>query len=81
MDRKLIAFFHALADCIDVGKIQPGCTPSSYGFSAERDQIHVAGALAITEQAAFYAVRAGHDGQFCGGNRGASIIMRVHAKG
>ncbi len=41
--------------------------------------VAVAGALAISEQAAFNAVPTGHQAQFAGGDAGAAVVMGVEA--
>ena len=43
----------------------------------KRDDIDVAGALAVAEQRAFDAVSAGHQAHFRGGDAGASVIVRM----
>ena len=46
---------------------------------AQRDQVDVAGALAVAEQAALDPVGAGHDAQLGGGDGGAAVVVRVQA--
>ena len=42
------------------------------------DEVDVAGALAVAEQAAFDAIGAGHHGELAGGGAGAAVVVRVH---
>ena len=46
----------------------------------QRDEADVAGALAVAEQAAFDAVRAGHHGELGRGDAGAAIVVRMHGQ-
>ena len=57
---------------------------SSFGIDAlrehverQRDDVDIAGALAIAEQRAFDAVGAGHQAEFGGGDAGAAVIVRM----
>ncbi len=45
----------------------------------EGDEIDVAGALAVAEEAALDAVGAGHEAEFGGGDGGAAVVVRVEA--
>ena len=45
----------------------------------EGDEIDVAGALAVAEEAALDAVGAGHEAELGGGDGGAAVIVRVEA--
>eukprot|EP01022_Parablepharisma_sp_SALTPOND_P029441 TRINITY_DN734_c3_g8_i1.p1 TRINITY_DN734_c3_g8~~TRINITY_DN734_c3_g8_i1.p1 ORF type:complete len:1015 (+),score=377.72 TRINITY_DN734_c3_g8_i1:1333-4377(+) len=75
--RNLVAFFHHLAHHIDVGEVQARVHTLGVQVQCQRDQVDVAGTLAVAEQAAFDAVGAGHDGQLGRGHGGAAVIVRV----
>ena len=60
MDGQLVAMLDGAADVIDLRKIKPGRNALGVKIERDVDQIHIAGALAIAEQAAFHAVRSGH---------------------
>ena len=47
---------------------------------AQGDQVDVAGALTLAEQAALDAVRPGHDRQLGRGDGGAAVVVRVHGQ-
>ena len=42
------------------------------------DEVDVAGALAVAEQAAFDAVGAGHQRELAGRRAGAAVVVRMH---
>ncbi len=79
MHWQLVALFDHLAHRVDVGKIEARVHALGVQIHREGDEIDVAGAFAIAEQAAFDPVRAGHHGQFRRGDRGAAVIVRVDA--
>ncbi|UUZ52064.1 hypothetical protein LP420_03610 [Massilia sp. B-10] len=58
MDRQLIAFLGQLAHRVDVGKIESRVDALGVQIEGQRDQVDIAGALAVAEQAAFDAVGA-----------------------
>ena len=45
----------------------------------EGDEVDVAGALAVAEEAALDAIGAGHEAEFGGGDGGAAVVVRVEA--
>jgi hypothetical protein len=59
MHRKLVAIFDTAAHFIDIREIQPRVYALRIQIECQGDEIDIAGALAVAEQAAFDAVRAG----------------------
>jgi hypothetical protein len=80
MDRQLVAGFNDAAQLIDVRHVEVGFHALAEQVHRQRDQVDVAGALAVAEQRAFDPFRAGHQGQLGGGDRGAAIVVGVHAQ-
>jgi hypothetical protein len=61
-------------------KSSPGIDALRVQVEREGDEVDVAGALAVAEQAAFDAVGAGHQAELGGGRAGAAVVVRVHAE-
>jgi hypothetical protein len=78
MYRKLVATLDHAAHCVDVREIEARVDALRIEVHRERDEVDVAGALAIAEQAPFDAVRARHQRELRSRDRGAAIIMRMH---
>jgi len=76
---QLVAFLHHLAHGVDVGEVQLRVNALGVHVQRHGDQVDVAGALAIAEQAAFDAIGAGHQAQLGGGHAGAAIVVGVQA--
>ena len=76
--RQLVAMLHDTDDRIDIGEIEPGI--DALGIQVEREcyEVHVAGTLAVAEQATLDAIGAGHDGKFGCRHRTPSVVMRMH---
>ncbi len=77
---QLVAVFDAAADFVDVGEVQARMDALGVQVQRQGDQVHVAGALAVAEQAAFDAVGAGHDGEFGGGHGRTPVIVGMDAE-
>ena len=77
--RQLVAVLDQLAHRVDVREVQARVHALRVQVHRQRDQVDVAGALAVTEQAALDAIGAGHHRQLGGGNGGAAVIVRVDA--
>ena len=56
------------ADLVDVGQVEHGVHALAEEVEGQGHQIHVAGALAVAEQAALDAVGAGHEAELGGGH-------------
>ena len=54
-----------------------GFTPCGVEVQRDGDQADVAGAPAVAEQAAFDAIRAGHDRELSGRNASAAVVVGV----
>ena len=76
-DLDLIAVFDGLANARHVGEIELWVNALREQIQAQRDEIDVAGALAVAEQAAFDAVRAGEHTEFGSGDAHALVVVRV----
>ena len=79
VDRELGAVFESAGDGIDVGEVEAGIDALRVHVEGEGDEIDVAGALAVAEEAALDAVGAGHEAEFGGGDGGAAVVVRVEA--
>src|SRR5690606_35602278 len=77
VDVHLVAVLPRATDLVDVGEVDLRVDALREQVHAQGDQVDVAGALALPEQAALDAVGAGHDGQFGGGHGGAAVVVRV----
>src|SRR5690606_41312675 len=80
MHWQLVAVFDTTANFVDVGKIKARVDALGIQVERQRDQPYVARTFAVSEQAAFYAIGAGHDGELGSGHGGAAAVMRVHAE-
>ena len=81
VDRQLGAVLHRAPDLVDVGEVDLRVDALAEEVHAQRDQVDVAGALAVAEQAALDPVGAGHQGQLGRGDRRAAVVVRVQADG
>ena len=70
-------YSHGAADLVDVGEVDLRVDALGEQVHAQGDQVDVAGALALPEQAALDAVGAGHQRQLGGGDGGAAVVVRV----
>ena len=61
-------------------KTETGIDPLAVQVQRQRDEIHIAGPLAVSEQRPLDALGAGHQRQLRRGDRGAAIVVRVHAQ-
>ena len=77
VDGKLVAIFDGLDDLVDVAEIEAGVHPLRVHVERKRDEIDIAGALAIAEQAAFDAVAPASKAKLCRRNAAAAVIVRV----
>ena len=78
MHRDLVAVLHHPADLVDVGEIQPWRNPLRVQVQRDVDQVAVAGALTVAEEAPFQPLSPGHQRQFGRGNARAPVVVRVH---
>ena len=72
------AFVHHADDLVRIAQVQLGVDALAIEIHGQNHDIHIAGALAVAQQRAFHAFRAGQHGQFCRGHRAAAIVMRMH---
>ena len=78
--RQLVAVLDGAADLVDVREVDLRVDALGEQVHAQGDQVDVAGALAVAEQAALDPVRAGLVAQLGGGHRGAAVVVRVQAQ-
>jgi hypothetical protein len=78
--RQLVDVLGGAADLVDVAEVDHRVDALAEQVQAQRDQADVAGALAVAEQAALDPVRAGQHGQLGVGDRGATVVVRVHGQ-
>ena len=77
VDLHLVAVLARTTDLVDVGEVDLRVDALGEQVHAQGDQVDVAGALALPEQAALDAVGAGHQRQLGGGDGGAAVVVRV----
>src|SRR5690606_35289767 len=76
VDLTLVALLPRATDLVDVGEVDLRVDALGEQVHTQGDQVDVAGALAMPEQAALDAVGAGHHGQLGGGDGGAAVVVR-----
>ena len=77
---QLVAVFDRLADFRHVGVVDLRIDALGQEVQTQSDQIDVAGALTVAEQATLHTVSAGQHGQFGGGHAHAPVVMRVQGE-
>ena len=80
VDLHLVAVLGGAADVVDRREVDLRVDALAEQVHAQGDQVDVAGALALPEQAALDTVRARHDGQLGGRDRRAPVVVRVDGK-
>ena len=81
VDRKVGAVLHGATDVVDPGEVDLGVDALREQVHPQRDQVDVAGPLAVAEQASLHPVGSGHHGQFGGRGRRAPVVVRVQRDG
>ena len=77
MHGKLVAELRRLDQLVDVREGQGRVDALGEHVQPQRDDIDIAGPLAIAEQRAFHPVRAGHQAKLGRGHGAAAVVMRV----
>src|SRR5690349_18199185 len=80
MDGQLIAMFDGADDLVDIGDGEPRVDTLAEQIERQSDDVDIAGALTIAEQRPFDPFRPRHHGEIGGGDRGAAVVMRMHAE-
>ena len=80
MHRQLVAVLDRADHGIDVGEIDPGIDALRVQVDRQRDEVHVAGALAVAEQATFDAIGARHERQLGRGHGRAAVVVGMDAQ-
>eukprot|EP01135_Chromosphaera_perkinsii_P010801 Nk52_evm1s2236 gene=Nk52_evmTU1s2236 len=70
----LVAVLDGAAHLPEVGEVDLRVDALAEEVQAQRHEVHVAGALAVAEQAALDAVGAGQVAQLGGGDTGAAVV-------
>ena len=78
--RQAVAVLGRAAQGVDVADVDLGIDALAEQVEGQGDEVHVAGALPVAEQAALDAVRAGHDAELGGRDRGAAVVVGVQAQ-
>ena len=73
----LSAVLHGAANLIDVREVDARINSLAEKIQSQGQQVNVTGALALSQEAAFDAVRAGEECKFSTGDTGSTIIVRV----
>ncbi len=68
------------ARLVDRGQVEPGIDALREEVERDRDQVDVAGALAVAEERALDPLRAGHEAELGGRDGGAPVVVRVHGE-
>ena len=69
------------ARLVDPGQVEPGVDALREQVERDRDEVDVAGALAVPEQRALDALRARHQAELGGRDGGAAVVVRMDARG
>ena len=77
MDGQARAVLGRPADLVDVADVELRVHSLTEQVHAERDDVDVAGALAVAEQRAFDAVRTRHQSELRGGDRTTPVVVRM----
>ncbi|CAM2190320.1 hypothetical protein BC2230_70408 [Burkholderia cepacia] len=80
MHRNLVAAFDDAAHRVDVGEIEARIDALRVEVQRERDEIDVAGTLAVAEQATLDAVGAREQRKFGRRDRRAAVVVRMHGQ-
>ena len=79
VDRQLGAHDGDVAHLVDVRQVEPGIDALREQVERQRDQVDVAGALAVAEQRALDALAAGHQRELGRRHGRAAVVVRVQA--
>ena len=77
MDGQAIAVLGDPAQRVDVGDVELGIDALPEEVHGERDDVDVAGALAVAEERALHAVGAGQHAELGGRHRAAAVVVRM----
>ena len=81
MDGKLVAVFRHAHEVVDVGAVEAGIDALAEHVHGQRDDVDIAGALAIAEERAFDPVGASQKAELGRGHGAAAIVVRVERDG
>ena len=78
MHRELIALLYRRTDFVDVREVEFRRHALRVEIERDVNEVEVAGALAVAEEAAFEPVGTGHQCELAGGSAGTAVVVRVH---
>ena len=79
-DGQLVAVLHGAADLLDVREVDLRVNSLGQQVQTQGHQVHVAGALAVAEQAPLDPVRPGQVAQLRGGHTRAAVVVGVQGQ-
>lgn len=74
---EVVALCDGVDHVVEIGEVEVGRNALGVEVKRERDEVDVAGALAVAEEAALDAVRASHEAELGRGNARAAVVVRV----
>ena len=77
MHGQLVALLDDAARLVELGEVEPRVDALGQQVEGERDQVDVAGPLAVAEQAALDALGAGHQPELRRRDGRAAVVVRV----
>ena len=80
MDGELVAVFSGALDLVQVAEINLRVNALGEQVQAQRDQVHISGALTVSEQATLDAISAGHIAKLCRSDCCSPVVVRVQAE-
>ncbi|AIY16786.1 hypothetical protein KR76_08400 [Pimelobacter simplex] len=78
VDLDAVAVLDGAADLVDVGEVDHRVDALGVQVERQGGDVDVAGPLAVAEDAALDALRAGQDGELGAGDAGAAVVVGVH---
>lgn len=77
VNSEVVALRDGIDDIVEVGEVELRGNALGVKVEGEGDDVDVAGALAVPEEAALDAVGSGHEAEFGGGDSGSSVVVGV----
>ncbi len=77
MDRQLVAVLGDASSVVDVAEVEAGVDALAVQVERQRDDVDVAGPLAVAEERALDPVGAGHHAELGSGDTGAPVVVGV----
>ena len=80
VDRQLVALLDDRLGLVDLREVEPGIDALGEEVERERDEVDVAGALAVAEERPLDALGARHQPELRRRDRGAAVVVRMDAE-